>query len=126
MVIVAFTMLAVLLGFVCFWREISPGLAWLALQYHTTPEMLAALYTGGDTHVDEVELRVMALAEQRKQAAHAARDDENIRAIAQDGLRDHTQALAASVAGASIEASHTRVSPGMHAESNRKQEAASV
>ncbi|GAB7524014.1 hypothetical protein [Paraburkholderia sp. 2C] len=64
MYIVAFTILAVLFVFVCFWREVAPGLAWLALQYHTSPEVLSTLYTGGDTHVDEAQQRVAARAEQ--------------------------------------------------------------
>jgi hypothetical protein len=36
-------LLAVLVLAVCFWREIAPCLAWAALSYHATPEMIACL-----------------------------------------------------------------------------------
>ncbi|GAB2917850.1 hypothetical protein GCM10027093_65580 [Paraburkholderia jirisanensis] len=37
-------LLAFLLIVVCFWRELAPGVAWAALQYHACPEMLACLH----------------------------------------------------------------------------------
>jgi len=36
-------LLAVLVLAVCFWREIAPCVAWAALLYHATPEVIACL-----------------------------------------------------------------------------------
>jgi hypothetical protein len=99
-------MLAVLLVFVCFWRELAPGLAWLALQYHTTPEVLAALYTGGDTHVDEAQQRAAVLAEQELRVAQAPLVEEEIRAGIEQDLRERAHAPAAFAGEAEVEQNH--------------------
>ncbi|APR35884.1 hypothetical protein [Paraburkholderia sp. SOS3] len=80
MYFIAFTALAVLFVIVCFWRELAPGLAWLALQYHTSPEVLSTLYTGGDAHVDEAGQRSAVKAEQELRVAQAPLVEEEIRA----------------------------------------------
>lgn len=92
MYIVAFTILAVLFVFVCFWRELAPGLAWLALQYHTSPEVLSTLYTGGDTHVDEAQQRAALRAEQELRVAQAPFVEAEIRAGVEEDLQAKKQA----------------------------------
>jgi hypothetical protein len=93
MYIVAFTILAVLFVFVCFWRELAPGLAWLALQYHTSPDVLSTLYTGGDTHVDDAQQRAAAVqAEQELRVAQAPFVEEEIRAGVAEDLQAKQQA----------------------------------
>jgi hypothetical protein len=102
MYIVAFSILAVLFVFVCFWREVSPGLAWLALQYHTTPEVLAALYTGGDTHAGDAQRRAAVLAEQELRVALAPLVEEDIRAGVEQDLREKRRVPAASTRQAEV------------------------
>ncbi|CAB3769238.1 hypothetical protein [Paraburkholderia humisilvae] len=94
--VAVFAMFAVLLVFICFWRELSPGIAWLALQYHTTPEVLATLYTGGDTHEDDAQRRAAALSEQALRVAQAPLVEPEIRAGIDKDLRDRAHAQAAA------------------------------
>ncbi|CAB3755701.1 hypothetical protein [Paraburkholderia solisilvae] len=117
MTVIAFSLLAVLLVFVCFWRELSPGVAWLALQYHTTPEVLASLYTGGDTHVDEeAQRRAAVLAEQELRVAQAPLVEAEIRAGVEQDLRERAHAPVAADGKTETQ----------HAGAQKKKETASV